>query len=402
MKRLWPAICLTLVGWLVAAPAMAAATTRPAGKPTTRPVAKRKIAAPTTRPTTRPAAFPSARSELTVEVPEALKRILSADAVPKGAADLKAMEEHMARVAAAVVRSTVSLRVGGRGGSGVIVSPEGHVMTCAHVTREADLPVRLVLHDGRGVRGKTLGAEGRVDAGLIKITDKPPAGGWPFSEPGRSADLKPGQWCMAAGHPGGMIRGRTAPVRLGRVLGVTPTMIVTDCTIVSGDSGGPLFDMNGRVIGISSRIMGSLTGNVHVPVDAFRKDWPRFVKGDVWGPVRGQSRPRRPAPKPTPPPKPKPPPPPKPKPAPMGIRLAEGGVEVKVAAVEAGSRAAEAGLRVGDVIMAINGRMPSAKDVPAQLATLAKSARRVRLVVRRNGRRRRIRIRIPPAGESGK
>jgi len=318
-----------------------------------------------------------------------VRGLLLSNTAPKGLDDLKGMQRQTERVAAAIIRSTVAVRIGGRGGSGVIVSPDGYVLTCAHVTRTAGVSVGLILHDGRRVRARSLGANGAMDAGVIKITEKTPAGGWPFSEMGRSATLRPGQWCLGTGHAGGVLKGRTAPVRMGRVLALAPQIIMTDCTIVSGDSGGPLFDMSGRVIGISSRISGPLTGNVHVPIDAFRNDWARLASGDVWGPIRGRAQPPGPAPKPKPRPKPKPKPKP---PAPFGIRLAGEGGPAKVAAVDSGSRAAEAGLKAGDVILSLNGRRMPGKELLEQAAAMAKAGKRVRLAVRREGIRRRIRI----------
>jgi serine protease Do len=59
--------------------------------------------------------------------------------------------------------------------------------------------------------------------------------------------------------------------------------IGTDCTIVGGDSGGPLLDTAGRVIGIHSRISDGVTDNYHVPIDTFRDTWDRLAKGDLWG-----------------------------------------------------------------------------------------------------------------------
>ena len=115
---------------------------------------------------------------------------------------------------------------------------------------------------------------------MIQITDK---GEWPFVEMGNSADLKRGQWCLAVGQPGGYRKGRTPPVRLGRVLDPGKRAIRTDCTLVGGDSGGPLFDMQGRVIGIHSRIGGPITNNIHVPVDTYRETWDRLVKAEVIG-----------------------------------------------------------------------------------------------------------------------
>src|SRR6185295_19283905 len=116
----------------------------------------------------------------------------------------------------------------------------------------------LTFPDGKQVKGKALGANTGTDSGLIKITDE---GKYPYCEMGNSADLKKDQWCVAIGHPGGLKPNRTPPVRLGRINGLPGkaeadkvVWVTTECTLVGGDSGGPLFDMNGRVIGIHSRI----------------------------------------------------------------------------------------------------------------------------------------------------
>jgi serine protease Do len=105
---------------------------------------------------------------------------------------------------------------------------------------------------------------------------------------GRSTELKKGQWCITTGHPNGLVPGRTPVVRLGRILEANDDLVRTDCTLVGGDSGGPLFDMQGRVIGIHSRIGPFLTMNIHVPVDTYRDTWDLLTKGEVWsGPWLG-------------------------------------------------------------------------------------------------------------------
>jgi serine protease Do len=111
--------------------------------------------------------------------------------------------------------------------------------------------------------------------------------GWTHAPLGRSGDLQLGAWCVATGHPGGWQSDRGPVARVGRVLANGNTVVVTDCTLLGGDSGGPLFDMNGRVIGIHSRITNELTDNMHVPIDGFRDDWTRLVNSEKWGHLPG-------------------------------------------------------------------------------------------------------------------
>jgi serine protease Do len=155
------------------------------------------------------------------------------------------------------------------------------VLTAAHVAGNPKQAALVWMSDGSVKRGITLGLNQELDAGMIKITEP---GEWPFAPLGKSSQLKAGQWCLATGHPGGFDGSRRSPVlRWGRVLKTERSAILTDCTLVGGDSGGPLFDMNGRVVGIHSRIGKNLTINVHVPVDPYRSAWNRLVRGEVWG-----------------------------------------------------------------------------------------------------------------------
>lgn len=199
---------------------------------------------------------------------------------PEGVEDLKAIQEHVRKVLDKVIPCTVGVRIGSAQGSGVIVSKDGLVLTAGHVSGTPGKDCVLVLPDGKTVKAKTLGCNRGIDSGMIKILDEKE---WPFVEMGKSADLKPGQWVIATGHPGGFKAGRSPVVRLGRVLNVSRSALTTDCTLVGGDSGGPLFDMQGRVIGIHSRIGGSITSNVHVPVDTYRDTWDKLVKGENIG-----------------------------------------------------------------------------------------------------------------------
>lgn len=204
---------------------------------------------------------------------------------PRSVDELKAMQDRVKELTAKVMPCTVGVQIGQAWGSGVIVSKDGYVLTAAHVAGAANRGAKFLLSDGRIVTGKTLGLNRTLDAGLMKITDP---GEYPHVELGDSKDLKEGQWCLAVGHPGGYVKERGLVVRLGRVLLSDRDGVTSDCTLVGGDSGGPLFDMKGRVIGINSRISGAITSNIHVPVDAYHEGWDRMVKADVWGHLPGQ------------------------------------------------------------------------------------------------------------------
>lgn len=221
-----------------------------------------------------PGAASPAEVEARTEVPDA----------PRGIDDLREIEKRVRDVVAKALPATVSVG----GGSGVIVSEEGHVLTVAHVIQRPGRTIRIRLPDGQSVRAKTLGLDRGLDAGLALILD---AGPWPHVEMGESSRLRRGQWCVATGYPV-PFRGRRGPaVRLGRVLRQDRRAVVTDCSIMGGDSGGPLFDLEGRVIGVSSRCDQNVTRNIHVPVDVYSESWERFVKGeeiDTRG--RGSSR----------------------------------------------------------------------------------------------------------------
>jgi serine protease Do len=205
--------------------------------------------------------------------------------VPEGPEDLRAIEKQVQAVVAKVRPAVVGIRMGAGQGSGVIVSEDGYVLTAGHVSGKPGRDVTVVLPDGRKLKAKTLGRNRGIDSGLVKITEP---GTWPHVDMGKSTDVHRGQWVVAIGHPGGFRPNRTPVVRVGRVLVATRYFLRSDCTLVGGDSGGPLFDMNGRVVGIHSRIGGAITENVHVPVDTYRQTWDRLVKSDSWGGLLGQ------------------------------------------------------------------------------------------------------------------
>jgi V8-like Glu-specific endopeptidase len=205
---------------------------------------------------------------------------------PTDVAKLKALEARVEAMLDKAKAATVGVRMGAAQGSGVIVTEDGYVLTAGHVSAKPGLDCVLVMPNGETLKGKTLGRNGSIDSGMIKIVKE---GKYPYAEMGRSSKLKKGQWVVAIGHPGGFRPNRTPVVRVGRVLYADPTLIRTDATLVGGDSGGPLFDLDGKVIGIHSRIGGaSITENIHVPIDTFRLTWDRLAASQNWGGQIGQ------------------------------------------------------------------------------------------------------------------
>jgi len=167
-------------------------------------------------------------------------------------------------------------------GSGVIVNEDGLILTAAHVTMEMGEEVTVIFPDGKRVSGKVLGSDFSRDSGMVQIT----AAGekFPFVELGDSKTLKKNDWTIAMGHAGGFDKERTPPVRLGRVIrNDEEKFITTDSTLIGGDSGGPLFDEEGKLIGIHSNIGFSLLQNNHVPISTFIDNWDRLEKGDRFG-----------------------------------------------------------------------------------------------------------------------
>ncbi len=147
-------------------------------------------------------------------------------------------------------------------GSGFIISPDGYVLTNTHVVDGADT-VTVRLQDRRVLTAKVVGSDPQYDIALLKVDAK---GGLPAVSVGDSRTLKPGQWVLAIGSPFGFDYTVTQGIvsAVGRNLGSQDqpytSFIQTDVPINRGNSGGPLFDLQGRVVGVNSQIYSNTGG----------------------------------------------------------------------------------------------------------------------------------------------
>ncbi|HEY7182861.1 MAG TPA: trypsin-like peptidase domain-containing protein [Blastocatellia bacterium] len=151
--------------------------------------------------------------------------------------------------------AVVHIKVGTRGanGSGVIVSPDGYILTNNHVASYAnELTVKLA--DGREFRARRIGVDPRTDLALIKVE----AQNLPYATLGDSSKLEQGEWVIALGSPFGLEQTMTAGIvsAIGRKFnGQYDSYIQTDASINPGNSGGALVNMKGEVIGINTSIL---------------------------------------------------------------------------------------------------------------------------------------------------
>jgi serine protease Do len=155
-------------------------------------------------------------------------------------------------------------------GSGFIVSPDGYILTNTHVVANAD-QVTVRLTDRREFPAKVIGADERTDVAVIKIN----AANLPIVKLGDPARLKPGQWVLAIGSPFGFENSATAGIISATSRSVPGEnyvpFIQTDVAVNPGNSGGPLFNLAGEVIGINSQIF-SRTGASGGPLRS-RSTW---------------------------------------------------------------------------------------------------------------------------------
>ena len=260
-------------------------------------------------------------------------------------------------------------------GSGFIIGADGYILTNAHVVAESD-DVTVRLADAREFKAKIIGADARTDVAVLKVE----ASALPTVTRGCSEQLKVGEWVAAIGSPFGFLNTITAGIvsAKGRSLpdeSFVP-FIQTDVAVNPGNSGGPLLNLRGEVVGINSAIYSRTGGYMGVSFAI-----PIEVAMDVAKQLRETGKVTR---------------------GRLGVQIQALTPElaksfkldntngVLVAAVEPNSPAEKAGLQVGDVILGFNGtQVKSANELP-RIVSAAKPGTAVTLDVWRNGTKREI------------
>ena len=185
----------------------------------------------------------------------------------------------------AVVNLRAVATEGGRGpsgsGSGFLITPDGFLLTNHHVVRGSSR-MRVRLNDGREVGGRVVGADPWTDVAVVQAE----ASGLPHAELGESAGLRVGQLVVAIGSPFGFDSTVTAGVisALGRTLRsitghLVDNVIQTDAALNPGNSGGPLLDSQGRVIGMNTAIIHSAQGICFaIPINMVKRIFPQLMQ----------------------------------------------------------------------------------------------------------------------------
>lgn len=197
-------------------------------------------------------------------------------------AELRELQERVREVSAANSAATVGIVIPetASSGSGVIVDQNGMVLTAAHVVDGAE-EVTIIFTTGDVARAEVLGLDRMRDQAMLRLIGERE---WPYVEIDREDGLEIGEWVVALGHPGGYDPVRTPPVRLGRKLSDNASdFITTDSKLIGGDSGGPLFDLEGKLVGIHSSIGRTGSVNNHASIEGFIQTWDDLLSGQRTG-----------------------------------------------------------------------------------------------------------------------
>jgi len=273
-------------------------------------------------------------------------------------------------------------------GSGFIVDSSGYVVTNNHVISEAD-EIKVILQDNTHLEAKIVGHDPKTDIALLKVeTDhKLPALKW-----GNSAKVRVGDWVLAIGNPFGLGGSVTAGIVSARQrdinAGPYDDFIQTDAAINRGNSGGPLFNMNGEVIGVNTAIISpqgtsvgvgfSIPSNLAQSVVKQLRDFGRTRRG--WLGVRIQSVTDEIAES-------------------MGLPKPDGAL---VANVTGGGPAEQAGIQQGDVILEFDGKhVPEMRKLPRIVAE-TQVGKAVDVVIWRKGEKKTFQVTLGELEEAEK
>jgi len=199
---------------------------------------------------------------------------------PENRKDLEALQNAVFSALPKARAATVCIEIKEGSGSGVIISEDGLILTAAHVATGVKQKVTVILEDGTRLKAETLGLVADTDAAMIQITEK---GTYPFVEIDRAETTRLGDWVFALGHSGGYDKERGSVLRLGRLVRMAGTTFQSDCMLIGGDSGGPLFDLAGKLVGIHSRVGQQVQVNMHVPMTEFVSHWEGMLKSEFIG-----------------------------------------------------------------------------------------------------------------------
>ncbi len=268
-------------------------------------------------------------------------------------------------------------------GSGVIISPDGYILTCNHVIENAS-SIQVTLYDNRSFRASVVGTDPSTDLALLKIN----AEGLPVLEFGDSDQLRVGEWVLAVGNPFNLTSTVTAGIvsAKGRTLGLlkekfrVESFIQTDAAVNPGNSGGALVDIHGKLVGINSAI-ASMTGTFAGYSFAIPANIAKKVAEDL----RSYGKVQR---------------------AFLGVQVEplngelqkESGVPVSQGAyvrdVYGGSAAEEAGLKAGDVIVEIEGKPVRSAAELTELIARHRPGDRIKIVYYRGEKRYETAVRL--------
>jgi serine protease Do len=271
-------------------------------------------------------------------------------------------------------------------GSGFIVSEDGYILTNAHVVEGAS-EVHVKLTDRREFKAKVVGADRRSDVALLKVE----ARGLPTVKFGDPAQLKVGEWVLAIGSPFGFENSVTSGIVSAKSRALPDDRFVpfiqTDVAVNPGNSGGPLFNLRGEVVGINSQIYSRTGGymglSFAIPIDVALEvkeqlqAHGKVTRGRIGVTIQEVTHDLARS---------------------FGLAKPEGAL---VSSVEKGGPADRAGVEPGDVILKLNGNpVASSTQLPVAVARL-KPGSEAKLEVWRNGATRTLTVKVGELEEPG-